>query len=91
MTKQRKTGGSNPSYMVHITNPTTLDYQYDTECNDIIEALGLNFAEGNVLKALWRISAHRRGRQKHSTPQYDAEKILFFAKRIAVQNGAEGE
>lgn len=78
------TGGSSDYYKVHIANPTTPSLNatstYVAECNDIIEALELNFAEGNILKAIWRIAALRQGRGKPGVTSglYDAEKIKFF-------------
>jgi len=79
------TGGSVSYYTVPVSNPTTAGRPaYLAECNDIIEALDLNYAEGNVLKALWRIAAARKGSSKkgYSDGVYDAEKIVFFGKRI---------
>lgn len=82
------TGGSSDYYKVQISRPTTPGtLPYTTECNDIIEALGLNFAEGNILKALWRIAAARLGRGKPGVSMtYDAEKVKFFAERVLAQN-----
>lgn len=84
------TGGSSDYYQVHIANPTTPNLNttstYVAECNDIIEALELNFAEGNILKAIWRRAALRQGRGKPGVTSgiYDAEKIKFFADRLLV-------
>lgn len=77
-------GGSNDYYKVAIDNPTTPDNPpYLAECNDIIEALGMDFMLGNIFKACWRIAAARKGQGKPgNTEKYDAEKISFFAKRI---------
>ena len=79
------TGGSSSYYSVHIDDPTTETSQpYTAECNDIIEALDMNYAEGNVLKALWRRCAARQGKLKrgYTDGTYDAEKIVFFGDRI---------
>ncbi len=82
------TGGSSDYYKVVIKNPTTFD-PYVAECNDVIEALDMNFAEGNIFKALWRKAAARQGKRKAGhNEQYDNEKILFFAQRL---NGLRGE
>lgn len=82
------TGGSSDYYKVVIKNPTTFD-PYIAECNDVIEALDMNFAEGNIFKALWRKAAARQGKRKAGhNEQYDNEKILFFAQRL---NGLRGE
>ena len=77
-------GGSNDYYKIFVRNPTTLKTPYWAECNDIIESLGLTFAEANIIKAIWRIAQWRRGVQKKTKPLYDAEKVSFFAERIMV-------
>jgi len=83
---KRLSGGSNDYYRVHVKHPTTLGEEYDAECNDIIEALGMSFAEGNILKAVWRMTAARQGNGKPGNSYlYDAEKIEFFAKRLIQQ------
>lgn len=90
---KRPSGGSNDYYQLGVPAPTRPGIEpYICECNDIIEGLELNFAEGNILKALWRIARARQGKGKPNTPrEYDAEKVLFFAKRVLVQNGGEEE
>lgn len=83
------TGASVSYYKVEIPKPTSGGAPYVAECNDIIEALGLNYAEGNVLKALWRRAAARQGKVKkgYTDGLYDAEKVVFFANRVLVQEG----
>lgn len=86
--KPEKSGGSVDYYQVKITHPTTKGRDpYTAECNDIIEALGMNYAEGNSFKALWRSCAARTlGKLKEGGDAiYDAEKNVFFANRILVQ------
>jgi hypothetical protein len=88
------TGGSSSYYLVHITNPTTKGTApYTAECNDIIEALGMNYAEGNVFKAIWRRRAAELGKLKkgYDNGLYDAEKIEFFGHRLVVQSQAKTE
>lgn len=85
------TGGSVSYYSVSILAPTTEGRPpYIAECNDIIEALGLNYAEGNVLKAIWRRAAARKGLLKkgYSDGLYDAEKVEFFGARLVAQEKA---
>lgn len=83
------TGLSVNYYKVRVENPTSGGEPYDPECNDIIEALGMTFAEGNVFKAVWRIAAARRGLKKRGNDGvYDAEKIVFFGQRLIVQEQA---
>lgn len=84
--KEEHTGGSVNYYKVYVTNPTTLEQPYYAEANDIIESLGLTFAEGNLLKAVWRIAADRNGKKKKGNNSvYDAEKLVFFAERVLAQ------
>jgi len=86
------TGGSVNYYKVHVANPTTLPEPYDAEANDIIESLGLTFAEGNLFKAIWRMAADRNGKKKKGNNSvYDAEKLVFFAERVLVQEKAKNE
>lgn len=82
------TGGSVSYYKVNVVNPTTLDSAYTAECNDIIEALGMNYAEGNAFKAIWRRCAARTlGKTKagYKDGLYDAEKVVFFGQRMIEQ------
>ena len=77
------TGGSSDYYKLPIYKPTSGGDPYIAECNDIIEALGMNYAEGNAFKAVWRHAALRNGRGKPgSTLKYEAEKVVFFGERL---------
>lgn len=84
------TGGSSDYYMVEVKHTTSGGESYTAECNDIIEALGMNFAEGNAFKALWRRAAHRTlGLKKAGAKDdglYDAEKVKFFGERLVEQS-----
>ena len=84
------TGGSSSYYSVFIANPTTEGRpEYMAECNDIIEALGMNYAEGNAFKALWRRAAARNlgiRKKGYDNGLYDSEKVEFFGKRLIVQS-----
>lgn len=87
-TQPEYTGGSVSYYSVAVNNPTTPGAPvYMAECNDIIEALGLNYAEGNAFKAIWRIAAARSGKMKkgYTDGVYDAEKVVFFGERMLAQ------
>lgn len=82
------TGGSVDYYKVRIEKPTTPEFPpYMAECNDIIEALGMNYAEGNAFKALWRKAAARTlgKHKKGNNALYDAEKVEFFGHRLVIQ------
>ena len=83
------TGGSVNYYKCFVASPTTLDLPYYAECNDIIEALGMTFAEGNAFKAIWRRCAARTyGSKKkgYDNGLYDAEKVVFFGERMVEQS-----
>ena len=86
------TGGSVSYYKVRVGSPTSGGEPYDAECNDIIEALGMSFAEGNAFKAIWRLCAARQGLSKRGYDEgvYDAEKVVFFGQRMVVQQKLEG-
>lgn len=81
------TGGSSDYYKVFVKNPTTLAEPYEAECNDIIEALDMTFAEGNAFKAIWRKAKARQGVQKkgYDNGLYDSEKVVFFGERMVVE------
>lgn len=86
------TGGSSNYYKVFIKNPTTLEHSYEAECNDIIEALQMTFAEGNAFKAIWRKAKARQGVQKkgYDNGLYDSEKVVFFGERMVVEAKEKG-
>lgn len=87
------TGGSVNYYKLRVNNPTTATEPYEAECNDIIEALDMNYAEGNAFKAIWRKCAARKfGVQKkgYDNGLYDSEKVVFFGERMVVQSRGEG-
>lgn len=97
--KPEDSGGSCDYYKVNIENPTSEDNwdkctesaEYVAECNDIIEALDMTYAEANIFKEIWRSAAARTlGKIKagHSE-QRGAEKIEFFAKRNSIQKGVK--
>lgn len=85
-TAPEKSGGSVNYYKVQINDPTSgSNNSYMAECNDIIEALNMNYTEGNIFKAIWRMAAARElGKIKEGfeKPKYDTEKVVFFANRL---------
>jgi len=88
VSQAKANSGSNGNYYsVPITKPLNKDQPaYIAECNDIIEALGMNFAEGNGFKALWRKAAARQGNGKEdNSPLYDAQKVLWSGERLVAQ------
>lgn len=87
------TGGSVSYYQVKITAPTSGGDAYTAECNDIIEALGMNYAEGNAFKAIWRRCAARtlgKAKAGYKDGLYDAEKVVFFGERMVAQEKKHG-
>jgi hypothetical protein len=87
------TGGSVSYYQVRIGNPTSGGDAYTAECNDIIEALGMNYAEGNAFKAIWRRCAARtlgKAKAGYKDGLYDAEKVVFFGQRMVAQEKRHG-
>ena len=88
---QEYTGGSVSYYKVQVNSPTSGGDPYMAECNDVIEALGMNYAEGNAFKALWRRAAARLGKSKkgYTDGLYDAEKVVFFGQRLVEQEKAQ--
>lgn len=87
------TGGSVSYYQVKITAPISGNDAYTAECNDIIEALGMNYAEGNAFKAIWRRCAARtlgKAKAGYKDGLYDAEKVVFFGERMVAQEKRHG-
>lgn len=82
-------GGSCDYYKVGIENPTTSTEKYVAECNDVIEALNMTYAEANMFKEIWRSAAARTlGKLKAGHDEIrGAEKIVFFANRNMIQKG----
>lgn len=82
------TGGSSAYYRVTVARPIE-GLPYVAQCLDVINALGMTFAEGEAFKAIWRKAAARQGNGKpgHS-PRYDAEKVEFYGR---VMVGLEAE
>lgn len=81
------TGGLANYYLVQITHPQRPDQPpYTAECEDIIEALGLTFDEGNVFKEIWRSANARKGNGKPGHKElYGAEKMVHYTNRILRQ------
>lgn len=90
-TKRELTGGSSDYYKVNIASPTSGGAPYMAECNDIIEALNMEYDVANVFKAAWRIAALREGHGKpgQDSPVYDAEKVVFFGQRIIARGNSK--
>lgn len=84
------TGGSSNYYRIDIAKPLA-GHPYSAECLDIIMALGMTFAEGEVFKAIWRKAAARQGNGKAgNTALYNAEKVAFFGQAMVNQETDNG-
>lgn len=90
LNKEEYTGKSVDYYKVKVDNPTTeSNTPYLAECNDLIEALGMNYAEGNAFKAIWRKCAARKfgvKKKGYDNGLYDSEKVVFFGERMVEQS-----
>lgn len=68
-------------YPIEVKHPLNPDRKpYTVDAIDIIEALGMSYAEGSLFKALWRKCAVRQGVYRRE--QSDAQKMLFFSHRV---------
>lgn len=89
----RNTGGNVNYYVLRIDHPKRPEHAPCTvECEDIIEALGMTFAEGCAFKALWRrCAAKKLGVMKkgYDGPAYDGEKTAYYAQRMVAQDKLE--
>lgn len=74
-------------YKVSVPDPANLPNAYRAECIDIIEALGMTFAEGNAFKAIWRKAAARQNLAKkgYTDGLYDSEKAQYFGGRMVAE------
>ena len=88
------TGGSVSYYAVDINRP--LDEKadpYKAECQDIIDALDMDFNEGCAFKAIWRRAAARNlGLRKkgYDDGLYDAQKVEFYGARMVAKSTPTG-
>ncbi len=86
--KKEFSGGNVDYYLLNIAEPKRLP-PYMVECEDIIEALNMTFAEGNVLKSLWRscnMRVHGHGKRgQDDFGVYDGDKVAYYGARVQVQ------
>lgn len=83
------TGKDVSYYLVEIAAPKRLD-PYTAECEDIIEALNMTFAEGCAFKAIWRKCAARTlgiAKAGYKGGLYDAEKTQYYGARMVAVEG----
>jgi hypothetical protein len=84
MSEPEYTGNDVSYYLVKIESPKRLE-PYEAECEDIIEALGMTFAEGCAFKAIWRKCAARTlgiAKAGYKGGLYDAEKAHYYGARM---------
>lgn len=84
-------GAKTSYYELEIKSPTREGRKpYTAECNDIIEAAGMTFAEGEAFKAIWRGAVARMGLAKrgYTDGLYDAQKVAFYGGRMVIQQQA---
>lgn len=95
MTTSIKTGGSVDYYTCSVPRARTIDGRpgYDAQCLEIIETLGMSFAEGEAFKAIWRSCAARTlGKVKADcNALYNAEKVAFYGQRMVVEAKMQGD
>ena len=90
-TKAEISGGNVNYYRVQVTVPNQAEAPYIAECSDIIEALQMDFNEGEAFKALWRRAASRLGKEKANNTAYrDAQKVEHFARRMLILHEVNG-
>lgn len=89
MTQIKSDGSSSSYYALTITNKA--GQSIDVETGDIIRALvGNDFDLSNIVKACRRMYEASQGRGKEgSSIEYDANKIVYFAKEFAHWNCAD--
>lgn len=83
MADKQLTGGLVNYYLAPVKHPQRPEQPaYVAECEDIIEALQMDFNEACEFKAIWRTAAARLGNGKPGQKAlYDAEKRLHYAGR----------
>ena len=70
-------------YRTFVPHPQSGDPPYFVECTDIIDALDLDFFEGELFKALWRKAQFKKGKGKPGNSElYEAEKIAFYGPKV---------
>jgi hypothetical protein len=85
--KEDYTGKAVSCYKVPIEYPMSGGTAYTAECGDIIEALGMDYNEGNVFKAIWRKCASRTiglKKQGYEDAIHDSKKVTYFGERMVV-------
>jgi hypothetical protein len=86
---EQSSGGDNDYWIADITNPKRME-PARVECEDVIQALGMTFGEGEAFKAIWRGCAARLGNGKPGdTAMRNAEKVVHYGEYM--KRDAEGE
>jgi hypothetical protein len=84
---EKATGGNVNYYLIEVKSRLKAGAAaYVAEVEDIIEYFNMEFCEGNVFKALVRLTKLRQDLGKPgSSKTYEAEKIVYYSKRIVAQ------
>lgn len=71
-------------YQLYVEKSAFCFTPYWIECEDVIATFNMSFAEGTVLKSLWRSCAERTlGKLKRGGDSIrDAEKMVYYSKEI---------
>ncbi len=80
MSHVKQSGGDSDYYLCHILHPKRLKPSI-VECEDIIYALQMTFAEGESFKATWRKAVARlNGGKIGDSPIRNAQKVEHYGK-----------
>lgn len=79
-----KSGGQVTYYSVDVDDPSKGGEPYHAECIDIINALDMNFSEGEAFKSIWRCAADRHpGLEKAGNETVrDAQKVAYYGGQM---------
>ena len=89
MSDQSNSGGTSSYYMLEVTHPMSFETPYMVECIDIINTLGMTFAEGEAFEALWRRAGSRTLKKEklgYDDGLRDAEKVEYYGHCLVVQS-----
>ncbi len=85
MSHVKQSGGDSDYYLCKITHPKRLK-PCEVECEDIIYALGMTFAEGEAFKATWRNAAMRLNNGKAGDSAIrNGQKVEHYGKGIVLE------
>ena len=82
--KRRNSPGAGQLLPGEVKHPQRVEQPaYQAECEDIIQALNLDFNEGCIFKAIWRFGRCPYGQSKPDHKMlYDAERLCIMLSAI---------